>query len=92
LVSAFAERYLIKDSNEALCEVPHEVQLAIDKWLGDTLGKDGGDYVGQLRLPCIAGSSVCIPAKVARWFRPFGDWQAFLHARPEARQSQRRLV
>jgi energy-coupling factor transporter ATP-binding protein EcfA2 len=60
----------IKDFNESLYEVPHEVQLAIDAWLEDALSKDHDDYVGLLRLACIAGSSVCIPAEVARWFRP----------------------
>lgn len=60
----------IKDSNEPLYEAPHEVQLAIDTWLEDALSKDHDDYVGLLRLASIAGSSVCIPAEVARWLRP----------------------
>lgn len=60
----------IKNSKEPLYEVPHEVQLAIDTWLEDALSKDHDDYVGLLRLASSAGSSVCIPAEVARWFRP----------------------
>ncbi|HDR9505568.1 hypothetical protein C5615_12190 [Burkholderia cepacia] len=60
----------IKDSDESLYEVPHEVQLSIDTWLEDALSKDNDDYVGLLRLACIAGSSNCIPAEVARWLRP----------------------
>jgi hypothetical protein len=67
----------IKDSNESLYEVPHEVQLAIDTWLEDALSKDHDDYVGLLRLASIAGSSVCIPAEVARWLRPVATGKHF---------------
>lgn len=67
----------IKDSNESLYEVPHEVQFAIDTWLEDALSKDHDDYVGLLRLACIAGSSMCIPAEVARWFRPVATGKHF---------------
>jgi hypothetical protein len=69
---------LIKDSNESLYEVPYEVQLAIDTWLEDALSKDHDDYVGLLRLACTAGSSDCIPAEVARWFRPVATGKHFL--------------
>jgi energy-coupling factor transporter ATP-binding protein EcfA2 len=68
----------IKDSNEPLYEVPHEVQLAIDTWLEDALSKEHDDYVGLLRLASIAGSSVCIPAEVARWLRPVATGKHFL--------------
>ena len=67
----------IKDSKEPLYEVPHEVQLAIDTWLEDALSKDHDDYVGLLRLACITGSSGCIPAEVARWFRPVATGKHF---------------
>ena len=60
----------IKDSDQSLYEVSHEVQLTIDIWLEDALSKDHDDYVGLLRLACIAGSRACIPAEVARWLRP----------------------
>jgi len=68
----------IQDSNESLYEAPDEVQLAIDTWLEDALSKDHDDYVGLLRLACIAGSSDCIPAEVARWFRPVATGKHFL--------------
>lgn len=67
----------IKDSNEPLYEVPHEVQLAIDTWLEEALSKDHDDYVGLLRLAAIAGSSVCIAAEVARWLRPVATGKHF---------------
>ncbi|MFL9864031.1 hypothetical protein PQR67_07625 [Paraburkholderia fungorum] len=67
----------IKDSNESLYEAPNEVQLAIDTWLEDALSKDHDDYVGLLRLACIAGSSICIPAEVARWLRPVATGKHF---------------
>lgn len=67
----------IKDSNASLYEVPHEVQLAIDGWLSDALGKDQEDYVGLLRIAAIAGSSDCIPAEIARWFRPVATGKHF---------------
>ncbi|AOJ61239.1 hypothetical protein WJ32_01375 [Burkholderia ubonensis] len=67
----------IKDSNESLYEAPHEVQLAIDTWLENTLSKDHDDYVSLLRLASIAGSSICIPAEVARWLRPVATRKHF---------------
>jgi hypothetical protein len=67
----------IKDSKEPLYEVSPEVQLAIDTWLEDSLSKDNDDYVGLLRLASIAGSSACIPAEVARWFRPVTSGRHF---------------
>lgn len=60
----------IKNSNESAYELPGEVQVAFDRWLEDVLSRDNDDYVGLLRLACVAGSSVCIPAEVARWLRP----------------------
>lgn len=60
----------IKDSNESLYEVPDEVQLAIDAWLESALSADHDDYLSLLRLAAIAGSSACVPAEIARWFRP----------------------
>lgn len=60
----------IKNINEPLYEVPEEVQRVIDTWLEAALSADHDDYVGLLRLAAIAGSRACVPAEVARWFRP----------------------
>lgn len=68
---------LIRDSNEFVYDVPHEVQFAIDTWLEDALSKDHDDYLGLLRLACGAGSSHCIPAEVARWLRPAATGKNF---------------
>lgn len=68
---------VVKDSNESLYEAPDEVQLAIDTWLESALSKDHDDYVGLLRLAAIAGSGNCIPAEVARWFRPVATGEHF---------------
>lgn len=67
----------IKDSNEPLYEIPPEVQAAIDSWLEEALSKDNDDYVGLLRLAAIAGSSNCIPAELARWFKPVSSGKHF---------------
>lgn len=67
----------IKDSKESLYEVPDEVQLAIDAWLESALSADHDDYLSLLRLAAIAGSGACVPAEIARWFRPVSTGRQF---------------
>lgn len=72
---------IVKDFTEPLYEVPRVVQSAIDTWLEDALSRDHDDYVGLLRLACIAGSSTCVPAELARWLRPVATGKhSFMHS------------